>query len=668
MCKKEISHLSKKQCNITQTEEQEEQEPQWTSNTGKTSFVWKFFQAKTNGRAYCRYIDNDNGDECRYSCVYKTQTSTMIYHINNVHKEYKKKSEQLKVDEQFKKVTPYKEPLQQKLRNGVADWIVTDGLPFNTVRGKGFKRMINNINPAFIPPCYATLKRDIGCGYKTAVELMKSYIEETCIYASITTDLWTSRAKTGYIEKILYPHTGTHIREIIQEKLKVLGLEKKVNVAVTDNGSNMVKAINEWDGVSRVACSAHTLQLCVLKGLKQIKPYLQRYAKLNQFFESPKQTERLEDAQREIIRQEERIANETGLSPSVENNENADENNQHEKNKPLKILRTITEVPTRWGSKLASWKRLKELKKPINRLCVTLGLETDYEARKDYQRLTALMLSDFEWKLLDKLIETLTPIESATQFLGGQKYCMLSLIFSSIQILKFDYTPDPNISVNSDENNEENNEENLHLEIEDEFAEYLPLSSDDDINSIINSIKKGIYDALFEYWNIPPNSTLLAGLLDPRSKTMYGWSYELQELAKLLLNAEYEEYKDNDIPIQIYPLSQSQSQSFSSRIFGPQIHLSTDNELTQYLDNFRTPQASPDTDIFKWWIDNREKFPTLFKVARKYLGILATSVPSERLFSDAGNQITSERNRLKAETVNEILFLKRNMEYINPFK
>ncbi|GES94450.1 zinc finger BED domain-containing protein 4-like [Rhizophagus clarus] len=565
----------------------------------------------------------------------------MIYHINNVHKKYEKKSEQLKVDEQFKKVTPYKEPLQQKLRNGVADWIVTDGLPFNTVRGKGFKRMINNINPAFIPPCYATLKRDIGCGYKTAVELMKSYVEETCIYASITTDLWTSRAKTGYIgitchwltqemklcdilvcvEKISHPHTGTHIRETIQEKLKVLGLEKKVNVAVTDNGSNMVKAINEWDGVSRVACSAHTLQLCVLKGLKQIKPYLQRYAKLNQ--------------------QEERIANETGLSPSVENNENADENNQHEKNKPLKILRTITEVPTRWGSKLAFWKRLKELKKPINRLCVTLGLETDYEARKDYQRLTALMLSDFEWKLLDKLIETLTPIESATQFLGGQKYCTLSLIFSSIQILKFDYTPDPNISVNSDENNEENNEENLHLEIEDEFAEYLPLSSDDDINSIINSIKKGIYDTLFEYWNIPPNSTLLA---------------------------KYEEYKDNDIPIQIYPLSQSQSQSFSSRIFGPQIHLSTDNELTRYLDNFRTPQASPNTDIFKWWIDNREKFPTLFKVARKYLGILATSVPSERLFSDAGNQITSERNRLKAETVNEILFLKRNMEYINPFK
>ena len=70
-----------------------EEEPQWISNVGKTSFVWKFFQAKTNGCAYCRYKDNDDGDECKYSCIYKTQTSTMIYHINNVHKEYEKKSE-----------------------------------------------------------------------------------------------------------------------------------------------------------------------------------------------------------------------------------------------------------------------------------------------------------------------------------------------------------------------------------------------------------------------------------------------------------------------------------------------------------------------------------------------------------------------------------------------
>ena len=146
-----------------------------------------------------------------------------------------------------------------------------------------------------------------------------------------------------------------------------MGLEKKVIIAVTDNGSNMVKAIGDWNGVERVPCSAHTLQLCVLKGLKKIKPYLRRFSKLNQFFESPKQTERLEYSQREIIIWQEINKIElNNLSSPAE--ENGDQNDEGSPSKPLKILRTITEIPTHWESKLAFWKRLKKLKEPIKRM------------------------------------------------------------------------------------------------------------------------------------------------------------------------------------------------------------------------------------------------------------------------------------------------------------
>ena len=191
-----------------------------------------------------------------------------------------------------KKVIPYKEPKQQELRYAVADWIVSDGISFNTVNGKGFKRMIKKVNAAFIPPCYATLKRDIGMGYKTSINLMNTLIDETCLNASITVDLWTSRAKTGYVgitchwltqkmelrdvlvcvDQISYPHTGKHIYEVIQQKLEVLGLQNKINVVITDNGSNMIKAIEYWNGVERVGYTAHTLQLCVNKGFKIITP------------------------------------------------------------------------------------------------------------------------------------------------------------------------------------------------------------------------------------------------------------------------------------------------------------------------------------------------------------------------------------------------------------
>jgi len=53
-----------------------------------------------------------------------------------------------------------------------------------------------------------------------------------------------------------------------------------------------------------------------------------------------------------------------------------------------------------------------------------------------------------------------------------------------------------------------------------------------------------------------------------------------------------------------------------------------DDEFNCYLDNIRTPQALPETDPFQWWIDHELKFLILFKLARKYLSIPATSVPS----------------------------------------
>ncbi|CAI2201726.1 3411_t:CDS:1, partial [Funneliformis geosporum] len=68
------------------------------------------------------------------------------------------------------------------------------------------------------------------------------------------------------VAPINYPHNGNNIRQTILTKLQLLGLDSKVNVAITDNGSNMIKAIHEWDGVNHIPCSAHTLQLCVIKG------------------------------------------------------------------------------------------------------------------------------------------------------------------------------------------------------------------------------------------------------------------------------------------------------------------------------------------------------------------------------------------------------------------
>ena len=47
----------------------------------------------------------------------------------------------------------------------------------------------------------------------------------------------------------------------------------------------------------------------------------------------------------------------------------------------------------------------------------------------------------------------------------------------------------------------------------------------------------------------------------------------------------------------------------------------------------------------------------LVPLARRSLCVVATSVPSERVFSKAGQLISARRNRLSAKTVKMVMFL-----------
>ena len=58
-----------------------------------------------------------------------------------------------------------------------------------------------------------------------------------------------------------------------------------------------------------------------------------------------------------------------------------------------------------------------------------------------------------------------------------------------------------------------------------------------------------------------------------------------------------------------------------------------------------------------WWANNGQQYPLLAKITKYCLSIPDSSVPSERLFSTAGQVISARRNRLSPETVNMILFL-----------
>jgi len=100
-------------------------------------------------------------------------------------------------------------------------------------------------------------------------------------------------------------------------------------------------------------------------------------------------------------------------------------------------------------------------------------------------------------------------------------------------------------------------------------------------------------------------------------------------------------------------LSAGTSDSPSSTVAG---------EVERYLAQHPVPAATPAVD---WWRENEQRFPSVARVAKRYLSAPPTSVASERLFSAAAQVYTDRRNRLAPKRADMLLFLKHNLPVVN---
>ena len=85
--------------------------------------------------------------------------------------------------------------------------------------------------------------------------------------------------------------------------------------------------------------------------------------------------------------------------------------------------------------------------------------------------------------------------------------------------------------------------------------------------------------------------------------------------------------------------------------------------MTKQLDEYLgLPLQNRLANPLRWWKDHAERFPYLAKLARKYLATPASSVYSERLFSEYGNIFEEKRARLLPKTGEKLLFLHHNIK------
>ncbi|XP_073491217.1 E3 SUMO-protein ligase ZBED1-like [Aquarana catesbeiana] len=69
-----------------------------------------------------------------------------------------------------------------------------------------------------------------------------------------------------------------------------------------------------------------------------------------------------------------------------------------------------------------------------------------------------------------------------------------------------------------------------------------------------------------------------------------------------------------------------------------------------------------DGDPLTWWKSNECRYPHIATMARCYLAVPGSSVPSERVFSTAGDIVTATRSTLSPDNVDTLVFLKKNLK------
>jgi hypothetical protein len=81
----------------------------------------------------------------------------------------------------------------------------------------------------------------------------------------------------------------------------------------------------------------------------------------------------------------------------------------------------------------------------------------------------------------------------------------------------------------------------------------------------------------------------------------------------------------------------------------------TETKFEQYLQQDRSLR---ETDIYAFWKAKQYNYPIVARIAKDYLSILATSAPSECVFSQGGDIVTKKRNKLTSDSIRMIVCLK----------
>ncbi|CAK1547969.1 unnamed protein product [Leptosia nina] len=492
----------------------------------------------------------------------------------------------------------------KRINNAIMFMICRDNQPFSLVENEGFKNLLKVTVPHYKIPSRTSVTRWIDEKYDALSTVMKNKL--CCVEnLTLTSDIWSDLQMRSYLG--VTAHFGIGI-EFHVVTLGVYHLDERHTSEYI--AQTLTKTCEEWgfntDKVTAVVTdnAANMVKAVEIAfGKKKHIPCFAHTLNLvaQHVLAIPELQEILTKAKSVVTFFKQSCVASDELRKSIQ----AD-------------TKLIQDVPTRWNSTYYMIARFLDLRNAVSEILIR-------------HKTAPPMLTGMELTILTSLLNVLQPLEAATKEISGDKYCssskIIPLVHCMISKLK-------------------------NLVIEESLIKDVQKRTLTEINKRMGAIEQ-------------VSALAIATILDPRFKKLHfedamacaNAVIKIKEMIKKNQQDESTVESDSD---------NSDKISLSSDLWSDHHKLvqrnwktnntneSLSDELSLYL---RTPVSRFNENPLKVWADYKIQFPTLYNVAFKYLTMVASSVPSERLFSKAAQVLTQQRSRLQAKRVNKILFL-----------
>ncbi|XP_069134524.1 E3 SUMO-protein ligase ZBED1-like [Argopecten irradians] len=594
---------------------------------------------------------------CRRSYANKGNTTNLAVHLDMYHTELsatgttvKQKLtglKQAKLSFEVPKSTAGISSLKStEIDDALLQLLCQKALPISLVDNAFFKKFVGLLNPRYQIPHRKLVKSKLQQKMNDVKQKMKSDLD-TCQNVAITHDGWTSCNTESYstitahfidtewnlkavsleTTKVEGQHTSENIAAHLKEAVAKWNLS--IPIAVSDNAANERKAF-ELLGWTRLGCYGHRINLVVKHSLSvpAVQHMVAKGRKLVGFFH---QSSSANDAL--IAKQQ--LLNEGSIADKL-----------------------IMDVPTRWNSTYAMLSRILELSSAI------YAVANDPTVQISKTGITTIRNYAFTFEeqlLAEKICAILEPFQKATVSVSSEETPTLQKImpillklFQCIKITEFDPPAVKSVKRLMD-------------------AEMQKRTDDRDLGimaSVLNPFTKELA-FLTEEERERGHKMLLEEALSVTCqvtvKTEKVSDEETLPPVPPLPDLPVEEVEEPNV-LMLEP-KQKARKCGEDDWFNDVIVLKTEQipqntmireEISRYLGCVVNQN---ELSILDWWRENSHFYPRVACIARKYLSVPASSVPSERIFSLCGSIISKKRSRMNPDNLDMLVFLNRNMKY-----